>query len=130
MNFKVNTKEKFTTIYVNETELSANMTANINTICLPYLETEVKNIILNLSEVQSIDTEVAITLTTLQQKFYELDASFVICAMQPNVEATFEQLALLDMMNITPTESEAWDIIQMEEIERELLNNDDVTFEN
>jgi len=28
------------------------------------------------------------------------------------------------MMNITPTESEAWDIIQMEEIERELLDGE------
>jgi hypothetical protein len=29
------------------------------------------------------------------------------------------------MMNITPTESEAWDILQMEEIERELLKDPD-----
>ena len=28
-------------------------------------------------------------------------------------------------MNITPTESEAWDIVQMEEIERELLGDFD-----
>jgi len=28
-------------------------------------------------------------------------------------------------MNITPSESEAWDIVQMEEIERELLNGFD-----
>jgi hypothetical protein len=28
----------------------------------------------------------------------------------------------LELMNITPTESEAWDIVQMEEIERELLD--------
>jgi hypothetical protein len=27
-------------------------------------------------------------------------------------------------MNATPTESEAWDIVQMEEIERELLDNE------
>jgi len=27
---------------------------------------------------------------------------------------------LSDTINITPTESEAWDIVQMEEIEREL----------
>jgi hypothetical protein len=26
-------------------------------------------------------------------------------------------------MNVTPTESEAWDILQMEEIERELLGD-------
>jgi hypothetical protein len=33
-------------------------------------------------------------------------------------------------MNITPTESEAWDILQMEEIERELLDSDDMEFSN
>jgi hypothetical protein len=29
------------------------------------------------------------------------------------------------MMNVTPTESEAWDIVQMEEIERELMDDGD-----
>ena len=33
-------------------------------------------------------------------------------------------------MNTTPTESEAWDIVQMEEIERELLDSDDMEFAN
>ena len=32
---------------------------------------------------------------------------------------------LLEIMNVTPTESEAWDIVQMEEIERELLSDFD-----
>jgi hypothetical protein len=32
------------------------------------------------------------------------------------------------MMNLTPTETEAWDIVQMEEIERELLDSDDIEF--
>jgi hypothetical protein len=32
---------------------------------------------------------------------------------------------LLELMNVTPTESEAWDIVQMEEIERELLGGED-----
>jgi hypothetical protein len=32
-------------------------------------------------------------------------------------------------MNITPSETEAWDIVQMEEIERELLD-DEETSEN
>ena len=30
----------------------------------------------------------------------------------------------LEQLNVTPTESEAWDIVQMEEIERELLDDD------
>ena len=31
---------------------------------------------------------------------------------------------------MTATESEAWDIVQMEEIERELLDSDDMEFSN
>ena len=42
--------------------------------------------------------------------------------VQPQVEEFLDKDQLLEMMNITPTESEAWDIIQMEEIERELLD--------
>jgi hypothetical protein len=29
------------------------------------------------------------------------------------------------MMNVTPTQSEAWDIVQMEEIEREFMKDDE-----
>ena len=40
-----------------------------------------------------------------------------------------EKLELAELWNITPSESEAWDIVQMEEIERELLDGDDINFE-
>jgi hypothetical protein len=33
-------------------------------------------------------------------------------------------MELFDFLNCTPTESEAWDIVQMEEIERELLGDE------
>ena len=36
---------------------------------------------------------------------------------------------MLEVMNVTPTESEAWDIVQMEEIERELMDGDDMEFD-
>ena len=39
-----------------------------------------------------------------------------------------EKYQLLETMNITPTESEAWDIVQMEEIERELMDDDNPLF--
>jgi hypothetical protein len=32
-----------------------------------------------------------------------------------------DEKELLELMNVTPTESEAWDIVQMEEIERDLF---------
>ncbi|MEL4411465.1 hypothetical protein, partial [Shewanella algae] len=60
--------------------------------------------------------------------FYDANASFVICELKPAVEDNLEQWELLDILNVTPTESEAWDIVQMEEIERELLDSDDIEF--
>lgn len=63
-------------------------------------------------------------LVSLQQSFYENEASFVCCCLQPPVEEWLDQQGLLEIMNVTPTESEAWDIVQMEEIEREFLGDD------
>ena len=76
-----------------------------------------------------MDEDAANAIAKLQQTFYEANASFVICEIQPNVEDTFDELELLEFLNVTPTESEAWDVVQMEEIERELLDDSDVEFD-
>lgn len=129
MNFKVDTKEKFTTVTVNESHIYDNVAESLSELCVGYLSKDVKNIILNLEAVSDVDESAANSIAKLQQSFYEANASFVICNMQNNVEEAFDQLELLEFLNITPTESEAWDIVQMEEIERELLDGDDVEFD-
>lgn len=122
MKVKIDTKEKFTVITIDEPVLSANMTASLKDLLLPYLDKEIKNVVLKLTSVKEIDTDVAEQFVHIQQKFYEQNASFVICELQKSVEQFLNQSELLEVMNITPTESEAWDIIQMEEIEREYLD--------
>jgi hypothetical protein len=64
-------------------------------------------------------------LVYIQQKFYENSASFVICELQKPVEEFLDKNELLEMMNVAPTESEASDIVQMEEIERELMDGEE-----
>ena len=129
MSGKIDTREKFTVVTPNMPELPANIAAELAETCSAQLQKEVKNVILNLSEVLMIDASAANTISELQQKFYENSASFVICCVQPPVEIFFEEMELLELLNITPTESEAWDIVQMEEIERELLDSDDMEFD-
>jgi len=124
MKVKIDTKEKFHVITLLQPELSATMTGEFSDRLLSFLQSDIKNIVLNLKDLQSIDNISAENLVKVQQKFYESDASFVICELQPEVEEFLDKDQLLEMMNITPTESEAWDIIQMEEIERELLDGD------
>ena len=122
MEVKIDTKEKFHVITLSQPELSATMTEEFSDRLLFFLQSDIKNIVLNLKELRSIDNISAEKLVKVQQKFYENDASLVICEVQPQVEEFLDKDQLLEMMNITPTESEAWDIIQMEEIERELLD--------
>lgn len=122
MHVKTDTKEKFHAIRVNEPALTASMTEDLENSLLPYLQNDVKNVVLIASEIKEVDVAAGEKLVNIQQKFYENSASFVICSLQKQVEAFLDEAELLELMNVTPTESEAWDIVQMEEIEREFLD--------
>ena len=121
MNFKIDTKEKMHVITVKHPVLAANMTEELEKELSAYLITPIKNLVINLGNVKRIDENIARTLVTIQQAFYDTNNSFVFCNLQPEVENYLKSMELLEMMNVTPTESEASDIVQMEEIEREFL---------
>ena len=128
MKVKIDTKEKFTVITPEDEILSANIAADLSQTAIPFIYSDIKNIVLNLNHVATIDDNAAEQLSKLQQLFYENNASFVICEVQSLIEQKLDELDLLEYLNITPSESEAWDIVQMEEIERELLSGDDTEF--
>ncbi len=123
MNVKIDTKERFTTITPLESTLSANMTADLSQLLLSHLQKDIPHVVLNFMNVTRLAPEIGKTIVELQQHFYEKNSSFVICELTKNVEKVFEQLDLLEIMNVTPSESEAWDIVQMEEMERDLLKD-------
>jgi len=125
MNVKIDTKEKFVVITPLNTELTAIMTEELAVMLRTYLQKDIPHIILNLSEVNKVDETGCEILANIQQGFYENDCSFVICALKIAVEKKLDELELLEILNVTPTESEAWDIVQMEEIERELMQGED-----
>lgn len=125
MKVKIDTKERFHAITVPGDSLSATMTEELGACLLPYLQNDVKNIVLILKDIQGMDSAAAEKLVSIQQNFYENNASFVICELQKAVEEFLDKNELLELMNVTPTESEAWDIVQMEDIERELLNEEE-----
>jgi anti-anti-sigma factor len=125
MNVKIDTKEKFTVIKPEVQTITAIMTEELGEMLLAYLKQPVPHIVLNLSAVESIDPVALEKIAATQQEFYEQNCSFIVCCMQEQVEKSFDDNNLLEVMNVTPTESEAWDIVQMEEIERELLSDFD-----
>lgn len=118
---KIDTKEKMHVIRFEKNNLAANMSDDYKNLLLPYLQQPVKNLVLDFSEIQSVDKNFVQEMINIQHLFYENGASLVICNLSKDVISFLDEEDLTDDLNITPTESEAWDIVQMEEIERELL---------
>jgi anti-anti-sigma factor len=126
MQVKIDTRQNFHAITITEKAVAANMTAELDSRLLPLLQHDVRNVVLNLKDIESMDNAAAEYLVKTQQLFYDHNASFVICELQRSVEEKLDQSGLLEIMNITPTESEAADVISMEAIERDLLDEEEV----
>ena len=124
MNVKIDTKERFTVITPEETHLSVNMTEELSQLLLSYLQKDIPHVVLKMQVVQSVDESMVENIARIQQQFYENNYSFVISNLQKDVVQLLEKKELLEFMNVTPSESEAWDIVQMEEIERDFLKDE------
>lgn len=124
MQVKIDTREKFHAINILEPQIAANMTAELDKWLLPILQNDVKSVILNLKDIQIIDNAAAAWLVKTQQHFYENNGSFVICCLNKELENRLDESGILELLNVTPTESEASDVVQMEEIERELFDEE------
>jgi anti-anti-sigma factor len=128
IQYQTETKEKFTVITILNTELSSNLVPDLANLTSNWGNTTPKNLVLNLKNVQNWDEAVIEQIATAQGQFYEQNTSFVICALSAKLFDILDKTDYAELLNMTPTESEAWDIVQMEEIERELLDSDDMEF--
>lgn len=123
MNFKIDTREKFTIITPVSDFISANLTAEFLNLTRSFIESRI-NLIINLKNVTIINERLIEEIAALQQEFYNKNLSFVLCEVQNGVQLMLAALKSNDRLNIIPSETEAWDMVQMEEIERELMKED------
>ena len=124
MNFKIDTREKFTMITPQSDFSSDILTAEFKELINSCLQHKT-NIVISLKNITNADEKLVTDLAYWHQQFYERSISFVLCEVNDQTLSVADKLDLKEELNITPTESEAWDIVQMEEIERELLGDDD-----
>ena len=128
IQYQIDTKEKFNVITILNKDLSSNLVPELADLTSKWGNTAQKNLILNLKNVEKWDDSVIEQITLSQGQFYEKNTSFVICALSDQLLDNLDKTEYAELLNMTPTESEAWDIVQMEEIERELLDSDDMEF--
>lgn len=120
MLFKIDTREKFHVIKIEESNLSANLADKLVKLITNCLATLPKNCIINLSMVETISSEIITQMVSFQQYSLENNISLVFYLLSKDVKKSLEAEDVLDLLQITPTESEAIDIVYMEEMEREM----------
>ena len=85
MNFKIDTREKFTMITPDSDFSSDNLTAEFKDLVISYLQHKT-NLVINLKNVALVEEKFINELAALQQQFYALNISFVICQLQLPVQ--------------------------------------------
>ena len=126
MNVKIDTKEKFTAVIPKLTKITAIMAEELETVLHNILKDSDKHVVINFENVASIDKVASLTIAKMQQLYYDNKRSYVLCNVNNYILDSFRDWEIYSILNITPTESEAWDMIHMEEIERELLDDENL----
>ncbi len=120
LKVKIDTKEIFHVICIEETLLTANMAEKLDGLVAKLQTDDEKSLVIDLKNVEQIDISVPENFIELHNKTYGKSKSLVFCHVHAAVKQVIDANTEPEALNITPTESEAWDIVQMEEIEREL----------
>lgn len=120
MNVKIDTKEIFYVISITEEKLTANMAVELIKLVTEKQKEANKSIILDFTTLAEIDKDAIDLLVKWHEKIYQDKKSLVIFGLSNPVKSALNEAGILELVNHTPTESEAWDIVQMEEIVREL----------
>lgn len=125
MKYSLDKQEKYVILKLEET--------NLNAIIAPVFKTELvilsnegaPNLILDLSEVDFVDSSGLSAILTANRLWSE-GKSFIITGLNsPNVQRLFEISRLNTVLTIIPTLDEAVDYVFMEEIERELNSQEE-----
>jgi len=124
MDFKIDTKDAFTTIVPQANELSAILAATMASKITEIRQSGSGNVIVDLSECSALDENTVDALVALHEASYAIDQSLVFTGLNAAMLAAFKKNEKDLLVNIAPTMIEAVDIISMEILERDLLSEE------
>jgi anti-anti-sigma regulatory factor len=124
MEFKIDTKDTFSTIMPVFDTINAKLTGELRQKCEEMRQSGSKNFIVDLQKCLEIDTSAIKDLISLHEECYSADQSLVFTGMNDKVMHGLKKDQADLLMNIAPRMEEAIDIISMEILERDLLSEE------
>jgi len=125
MKFRLDKQEKYTLFQIDE--------QNLNSVIAPLLKSEfifmrnegVRNLILDMTDVQYVDSSGLSAILTANRLWKDYGSFVITGAHHPTVKKLIEISRLETILTIIPTLQESIDYIFMEEIERELSDDEE-----
>lgn len=122
MQFKIDAKEQYTVIKPQSTQLDKLLAANLAEKCQELTQIAAQNFIIDLSDCQDVQKDCLAPLLALAIAQSELSQSFVLSNVPNDFISLIKEEDAIDSINYAPSLVEAVDIINMEILERDLLN--------
>ena len=124
MDFKIDTKDSFSTITPLEKEISAKLTGRLSLKLEEMRQSGSNSFIIDLQQCEEMEDAVIPELLNMHEESYSKGQSLVFTGMSEKIIKLLKKRETDLMLNIAPTMVEAIDIVSMEILERELLSEE------
>lgn len=122
MKYTVDKQEKYSVFTLNEDKLLSLVAPDLKAQFTMMQAEGVPNLILDLKNVTFVDSAGLSAILTAKRLWQ--DSSFVLTGVHENVQKLIEISKLTNQLMIIPTLSEAIEVVHMEELERELSEDE------
>jgi anti-anti-sigma factor len=122
MKFTIDKRERFCVVRIDEEKLLSNLAPQLKSELVMLHSEGFKNIILDLSPVQFVDSSGLSALLVGNRLSKESGGTFVLTGLNTHIQKLIKISQLESILNLVPTMSESVDFVMMEELDRDLRN--------
>jgi len=123
MKYKIDTKEHFDIITPLCAQFDSILSDQLNELVDDSRE-NARSLLIDFSQIETMTDENVRLLEALHNEMYNDNLSFILCHMHISCKKTVAENELEHLLIMVPTMNEALDMINMEGLERELLNEE------
>lgn len=124
MNFTIEDKGKYALVTTNVDKLDTTCAPELKSELVYLNKTGVRNIIMDMGRTRYCDSSGLSALLVANRLCKGVSGTLVVCALQEPVMKLVQISQLESVLSITPTASEAVDLLFMEEIEKDVKKED------
>lgn len=124
MKYRLDKQDKYAVLTLEEENLNTLIAPGLKSDFIFFNQEGVKNMILDLSSVKFVDSSGLSAILTAHRLWKDTGSFVLAGTMHPAVKKLIDISRLETILTIIPTVSEAVDFVVMEELERELQDEE------